>query len=253
MDNLRFVDLAEARAARGVRMVVAGVLPSPWSEAAKAVFRVKELPVLAVRFVRGAPEIAAWTGTHNVPVVFHDDEPPRTGWAEILALAERLGGRRSLVPDEDRVPLHGMAHELLGEDGLAWCGRLLMIHASLTSEGRRSWPLPVAQYLAAKYGYAPDRIEAARRRCREVLALFERQLAGQPTLFGDTLTALDLQLAVTLTTAVGAPRAECPAMVELVRPAFDVLHEELAPYLPASLVAHRRRIFDQHLPGPIVI
>src|SRR3954464_1584346 len=79
MDNLRFVDLAEARAARGVRMVVAGALPRPWGEAPKALFPGKGLPPPAGGFVRGAPEIAAWTGTHNVPVVFHDDEPPRTG------------------------------------------------------------------------------------------------------------------------------------------------------------------------------
>jgi glutathione S-transferase len=260
MDTLSFVELPEARAARGVRLVVTGALPSPWGEAAKALFRVKGIPALCARVTRITPEIAAAIGTHNVPVVFHDDEPPRTGWAEILALAERLGGRTGLVPAdlETRVRLHGLAHELLGEGGLSWNARLIMIHASITSGGRRSWPLPVAEYLAAKYGYAPERMEAARSRTLAVLALFERQLtasqeAGHRYLLGDAVSALDLYLATTLTIAVGLPASDCPGIRDVVRPALAHLHEEIGAQIPEPLIAHRRLVFEQHLPGPIVI
>ena len=48
-----------------------------------------------------AQPVREQTGANNAPVVLFDDEPPRTGWGEILALAERLGGRVSLVPDDD--------------------------------------------------------------------------------------------------------------------------------------------------------
>src|SRR5947199_9028234 len=49
---LRYVELSEARAARGVRMVGVWALPSPWTEAAKGIFHVKEIPVLCVRHKR---------------------------------------------------------------------------------------------------------------------------------------------------------------------------------------------------------
>ena len=113
-ETLRYVELAEARAARGVRMLGVWALPSPWTEAAKGIFHVKEIPVLCVRHKRGDADQAAWAGVPNAPAVFYDDEPPRTGWAEILLLAERLGGRVSLVPSDpaQRARLFGLAHEL---------------------------------------------------------------------------------------------------------------------------------------------
>src|SRR4051794_29276424 len=95
-----FVDLETARTARGVRVVVGGAVPSPWSEAAKALFHVKRIPFLAVRAQRDQAQVAPWLNSRNAPVVLHDDEPPRSGWAEILALAERLGGERALVPED---------------------------------------------------------------------------------------------------------------------------------------------------------
>src|SRR5204862_4829445 len=141
MTPIQFVDLATARAARGVRLVVSGAIPSPWSEAAKGIFHLKRIPVLAVRFRRADDELAAWTGARNVPVLLHDDDPPRTGWAEILALAERLEPHPPLAPrdDERRVRLFGLAHELAGEGGLGWSSRLLMIDGGLTSEGVRGF------------------------------------------------------------------------------------------------------------------
>jgi hypothetical protein len=93
MTATEYVELAAAKAARGVRMVVTGMVPSPWSQAAKGLFRVAGLPALAVRSNREDAEQAAWTRSHNVPVVLHDDDPPRTNWAEIVMLADRLAAR----------------------------------------------------------------------------------------------------------------------------------------------------------------
>jgi hypothetical protein len=44
-----FVDFQAALAAPGLRLVVAANVPSPWSEAALAIFRVKKLPFVATR------------------------------------------------------------------------------------------------------------------------------------------------------------------------------------------------------------
>jgi glutathione S-transferase len=261
MEQERFVDLETARAGRGLRLVVAAAFPSPWSEAAKGLFRVKGVPVQLVRFKRElAAELAAWTGVRNVPIVLFDDEPPRAGWAEILALAERLGGKVSLVPDDQemRIRLHGLLHELAGENGLGWSARLLMIDGSLVSGGTRGFPLPVAQFLAPRYGYAPERVPAARTRILEIATLFDRQLAasraaGHRHLLGEALSALDIYLATFLTPAVGITEADCPGMRPDLRPAFAHLWEEIGGSLPPALIEHRAYIFDRHLGRPIVI
>src|SRR4051812_34573935 len=69
---LRYVELSEARDARGVRMVGVWALPSPWTEAAKGIFHVKEIPVLCVRHKRGDADQYAWAGVQNAPAVFND-------------------------------------------------------------------------------------------------------------------------------------------------------------------------------------
>jgi glutathione S-transferase len=259
-DPIHYVDLATAQASRGVRLVVLGSLPSPWSEAAKGLFRLKQLPALAVRVRRGDDELRAWTGAHNAPVALAGDEPPRSGWAEILALAERLGGSAPLVPagPAARVRLHGLAHELAGEGGLGWCNRLVMIHGSLASAGTRSFPLPLAQYLAGKYGYAPERVAPARARVAEILSLFdgvlaESRAAGHRYLLGAEPSALDVYLATFLTPMLGLSESDCPGVRPEARAAFAHLRDELGAALPAPLAAHHALIYGSHLPWPIAL
>ena len=43
-----YIDFEEARTAKGLRMVVVSGIPSPWSEAAKGIFHVKQIPWKAV-------------------------------------------------------------------------------------------------------------------------------------------------------------------------------------------------------------
>jgi glutathione S-transferase len=260
MASLTFVDVDTARSARGPRLVVAGSLPSPWSEAAKGIFHVKGLPIQVVGYPRIDEAFRSWTGALNVPVLLTDDEPPRTGWAEILGFAERMGGNVALVPSEPeaRIRHHGLAHELCGEGGFGWCARLIMIDGGLTSGGARSFALPVAQYLAGKYGYARERIQPALARMREILALFDAELArsraaGHRYLLGAELTALDVYLATFLTNTLPLADADCPELHPRVRPAFDYLAEQIGADVPPALVAHRRRLFETHLPWPLVL
>src|SRR5215470_6771373 len=91
---MEFVDIETAKTARGVRIVSSAVVPSPWSEAAKAVFAIAGVPFVVVRATPRDPAIFAWTRAHNVPVVFHDNEPARTIWSQIVTLADALAEPR---------------------------------------------------------------------------------------------------------------------------------------------------------------
>jgi hypothetical protein len=254
---MRFVELEEARQASGLRVVIATNVPSPWSQAALGLFDMKGLDYLAVRFRRTDEEIKRWTGTRNAPAVLYGDEPARTGWAEIVALAERLGGRMSLVPEdgERRARMFGLSHEILGEGGLCWNVRLLLTHASLTTDGRAGWPKPVAEYLAPRYGYAPDRLPTARARAIETLRLLDGVLAesrgrGHVYLLGPGPTALDLHAAVALNTICPLPEAECP-MPAPVRHAFETLDQAVKEAVSPPLLEHRAQMFSRHLVLPV--
>jgi len=254
---MRFVELEEARQASGLRVVIATNVPSPWSQAALGVFDMKGLDYLVVRFKRTDEEIKRWTGTRNAPAVLFDDEPPRTGWAEIVTLGERLGGRVSLVPEDDerRVKMFGLSHEILGEGGLGWNVRLLLTHSSFTTDGRAGWPKPVAEYLAPRYGYAPERAAAARARAVGTLRLLDTVLAesrgrGHAYFLGPTPTALDLHAAVALGTIWPLPEAECP-MPAPVRHAFETLDPEVKEAVSPALLDHRAQMFSRHLVLPV--
>lgn len=250
---IQYVDLETAKTSRGVRMVVSGAVPSPWGEAAKALFRLAGVSVVATRSQRGDAALAAWTQSHNVPVVFHDDEPPRSVWSQIVALAARLAGPGVLLPTEleARAQTIGLVHELAGEDGLGWNARMLMIHASFTSDGQRGFPKPVAAYLAGKYGYAPDRVEPGRARALATLAMLARRLGDGDYFAEGRPGVLDAYVATFLTPVTPISEADCPAMPAPLRAAFAVAAEDLGPHVDARLLGHRRRMFEQHLGWPI--
>lgn len=252
-------DVAAAREARGVRMVVSGILPSPWSEAAKGVFHLARVPVLAVRWIRGEPETIEWTGVRNVPSVVHDDEPPRTAAAEIVSLADRLA-QGALLPAEAeaRVRTFGLLNEIAGEGGLGWCSRLAIIEAGIASEGARGFPLPIARMLAARYGQPPRHPGGIRGRVREVLALLEAELErsrarGHRYFLGERPGALDVYAATFLTALSGWTLEDCPKALPFLQKVFADLHEELGAEVPEALMEHRRAMFDGHLPWPIAI
>ena len=252
---IQYVDLETAKAAPGVRLVTTSAVPSPWSEAAKALFRIAKVPVLCVRTTRADQAIREWTHTHNVPVVFHDADPARSVWSQIVALASRLAGPGVLLPVEldRRVEIIGLIHEVAGEDGLGWNARLQMIHASFTSDGKRGFPLPVAQYLAAKYGYAPGNVDEAKAKAIAVLATLTGRLGDAAYFHGDAPGALDAYVATFLTPATHIAPEDCPNLNPMLRAAFGAAADELAPHVPAPLLAHRKRMFERHLAWPIEI
>ncbi len=251
---IEYVDLESARTATGVRMVVAASVPSPWSEAAKGLFRIAGIPVLAVRHTGDVKDINAWTGIDNAPVVFHGAEPPRASWAAIVGLAARLApGAIAPVDPGQRAELFGALELIAGDQGLGWSARLVMIHVGLETAGKRGFSVAIAQYLARRYGYAGETAEQLRERVAVRLAWLRDRLAGRDYFGGAQPNALDVYTATFLTPVSPLTDEACPQFRPSLRPGFAAAAEELGPLVPVELAALRTRMLERHLGWPIAL
>jgi glutathione S-transferase len=251
-----YVDLETAKTTSGVRLVTIAGVPSPWSEAVKGLLRLSKVPFVAVRLMPTDKEVRAWTRSRNAPVVMIEGEPPRTGWAEILELVERIAApdAKSLLPSaaNDRVRFYGLAHEVLGEGGLLWSARLLAIHAGIESDGARGFPTMIATYLAKKYGYTKERVEPAKTRIAEGWALLTEALGDREYFFfDDRPSALDVYVACALNLFLVPSEDRC-AMWPPVRATFESMRGTV-PDPPPTIVTLRDRMYERHLPLPIEV
>jgi glutathione S-transferase len=240
-----YVGVEEALARPGLRMVVVGGVPSPWGEAAKGIFHLKRIAWTAVRLDYESEALKQWAGQRSGPVAFHEKEKPRSGWAEILLLAERLAPEPALLPADpfERALVFGLAHELLGEGGLAWTRRLQLVHAGL--QGAGGFPPPVAKYLAKKYGYTPEAGAEAGARLSSLLAMLAGELKGKQYFVSGTLTAADIYSATCMAMFRPLPEAHC-RMDPATRHVFETPHE-----VPPALFEHRDRIYRDYLELPL--
>jgi len=240
---MEYLDVATARAMPGLRLVLTAGVPGPWGEAAKGVLRVKRIPFAPVRQTAAKvdPELVAWTRETNAPVAMYEDERPRSGWAEILFLAERLAPEPRLVPKDarERAFMLGLCHEICGEHGLGWTRRLQLL-GGIPRGDRDSLPW--------KYGVEDAAsVAGAEARTREILRLLAAELAsnGGPYLMGSELRAVDIYWACFSNLIAPLPPEKSP-MPDYVR----------APYsswtggCDAGLLALRDRVFEQHLGLP---
>ncbi len=249
-----WVEAERARELGGLRLALTQGVPGPWGEAAKAVFRVKGIPFVRVPQRAGGDNDAlrAWTGHDNAPVAMWEQERARTGWEEILWLAERLAPDPPLVPADPvrRVGMFGLGRELCGELGFGWCRRLMLVDATLAVAP----DLPMVRTLADRYGHTPELAAAAEGRCAEILALFSAQLASQRErgsrfLIGDVLSALDLWWAAFAAMVEPLPHEQC-AMSEPMRGAYTAGQPLRAACDPA-LLAHRDFVYQEYLELPV--
>ncbi len=247
-----YVDFETARAASGLRLVTLANVPSPWSEAAKGIFHVEKIPFVATRLAPGDQAMREWTGVKNAPAVMWNDEPARSGWAEILELAERIAPSPSLVPKdiEERVKMLGLAHEMMGEGGILWNARIHAVHLGLTTNGERGFPPPVAAYLGKRYGYAKERASDALAIVNRGFRFFAEALGARAYFIGDRLSALDIYVASGMNLAAMPPEDRC-GISPMLRAAFASTAKDYD--VPASLVAHRDRMYEKHLELPITI
>ena len=74
-----FVTIEEARAATGMRLILAQGIPGPWAEGIRGVLSVKKIPVLRGRFEMNSDhrDLIDWSAQSSVPVIAWNDEPPK--------------------------------------------------------------------------------------------------------------------------------------------------------------------------------
>jgi glutathione S-transferase len=254
---VEYIEFERARVADGLRMVVVTGVPSPWGEAAKGILHLKQIPWKAVRLDPANGEMAIWTKERSGPVAMYDDEAPRSGWAQILMLAERLAPAPSLLPADplERSRLIGLSHEICGEQGLGWARRLQGVHAGLN--GEPGFPDGVAQYLAGKYGYRADEGPSYRNRVTDLLRmladlLHSQREGGSQFYVGKTLTAVDIYSATFMAIFKPLPVEQC-AMAEYLRSGFESLDELTAKALDPILLEHRDFVYDEFLELPLTL
>ncbi len=251
---MEYVDVSDAIALSGLRLVLTAGVPGPWGEAAKAIFQVKEIPFTPVRQTAGEQnrELLEWTGQSGAPAAMYGDERPRTGWAEILLLAERLSPEPRLIPAdaEERSTMFGLCHEICGEEGFGWSRRLMIFDPIL-----RAGTIDKSNPFPWKYGYSPAAADAAAQRVVDLLAMFaarlHRQQANQSRFFiGAGLTAADLYWAAFASMLVPMPAPRCP-MTDSMRDLYDI-HAAARPVeFDPILLEHRDYVYDTFVGLPM--
>jgi glutathione S-transferase len=238
-----------------LRIVLVKGLPSPWGQAAKAIFEIKGLDYLAAPWLVGEAnaEIAAWGGEASAPIVAWAKEKPIHRWIDILYLAERLAPKPSLIPANvsQRALMIGLSHEICGEMGIGW-NRRLQLFAPAYASGN---PPDGISRMGGKYGYNERDTKAAGGRIVASLAALKAQLesqyAGGTRYFvGDSLSALDIYWTAFANLLDPLPREQCP-MPEEWRPAFTLADPAVRAVLDPLLLEHRTRIFREHFRDPM--
>jgi glutathione S-transferase len=248
-------NIAKARELPGLRVILLKGLPSPWSQAARGILHIKNIDYVLVHPDKDDPPNALedWTKQASYPAAMYESEKPRSGWAEILFLAERLAPEPALIPADpaDRAVFFGLCHEIAGEMGLGWCRRLQMMQRGMSTDP----PDPIAQYLANKYGYTPESGAAALGRIVDVLSVLSDRLrrqreADKRYLMGPALSALDVYWATFCNLISPLPPDLLP-MPERMRPMFTAKEPEILSTLDEGLLEHRDFIYREHLELPV--
>ncbi len=257
-----YIDVARARAMPGLRLALTTGVPGPWGEAAKGIFHAKGIPFSRVAQSMGADNDAlfAWTGHRNAPIAMYENEPARTGWAEILWLAERLQPEPALVPADldDREVCFGLAQELMGENGFGWCRRLMLLRPGMgDSDTPPEAMRATLGRMARQYGYSRVAADAAPERVAQILEVMSRRLgaqraAGRRYLVGDRLSALDIYWAAMAALVAPLPAEVC-AMPEMLRGLYANPGPRVARALDPALLEHRDRIYREHMEFPLAL
>ncbi len=259
-----YTPIQEARGAPGLRLALTAGVPGPWSEAAKGLFRVRNVAYIPVLQRGGGEneELVAWTGHRNAPTAVYNDEPPRVTALDLVNLAERLGEGPSLIPEriEERVTMFGLLNELAGERGFAWNARTLMFKGMIDTVGEAAM---ANSPMLRDYHYSPQEVASAPGKIIAVLDALAAQLARQTGLAkasdnahyfcGGQLSALDIYWAC-FSQMVDPLPPEVNPMPQSLRDTWGLTAKALAAanyQLDPALLRHRDYIFPTYLQWPL--
>ncbi|MEO2172477.1 MAG: glutathione S-transferase family protein [bacterium] len=252
---MKYLSVEEARNRSGLRLVLTRGVPGPWSEAAKAIFQLRNVDYVAVEQKGGGrnPELIEWTRHRNAPIALYENEAPRVRWLELLDLAERLGSGPSLVPGarSDRMFMVGLINEICGDTGLAWNARLLMLNAGYMAIGPEA---AVKNPMYAEYQFEADAAESIKDKIESFLAYLADHIKAQKDkgsdhLVGNQLTAADVYWAYFSNMLEALPPEQNP-MPEGLRKSWGVLAASISGYDPI-LIQQRDRTFANYLSLPL--
>jgi glutathione S-transferase len=256
---INYISFEQAQQESGLRMIVVKGLPSPWGEAAKGIFHIKQLDWSATYHDPSSREMSAWSGSRSAPVAIYNDEAPIESWLDILLLAERLAPEPALLPSdpEQRTSAIALAEKICGEMGLGWSRRLDSVYKGLNGKSlaEGGYPQPIAGYLAKKYGYEEDQGTNYNQHTIELLNLLSNTLkmqkkAGKKYYLGDTLSAIDLYSATFMACFNPLPEDQC-AMHPPIRTIFEALDDNTKAALDPILIKHRDYIYNNYLALPL--
>jgi len=246
-----YTSVADAQKLPGLRLALTQNVPGPWSEAAKAVFKLRNVPFTPVAQEGGGenPELVAWTKHRNAPVAMYNDESPRVRWLEIVELAQRLGSGPDLLPQDInlRMQVVGLVNEIAGESGFAWSGRLLMLAPGLEKQGDAVLNSPM-------YRDYYDNTADPAVRVQEVLDLLAARIKSQraansPYLVGERLSAADVYWAFFSQLLEALPDEQNP-MPSFLRKSWGMVAQAIGAQDPI-LIEQRDEIFAKHLELPL--
>jgi glutathione S-transferase len=254
-----YIEVEQAVGMQGLRVVLSPGVPGPWTEAAKGILHVKQIPFVKVRqeLMGENLPLINWTKQATAPVFVFNDERPRSLWSDQLFLAERLQPNPPLIPAEikERALMFGLSNEICGEFGFGWSRRLMMIHSAMANPNASEGAKKGMRFMGAKYGYASDVAEAAPARVAQILTTLNDQLDSQRArgsrfLVGDRLSALDIYWAAFAALIQPLPDELCqiPAGFRKMYVCTDPV-VQAAP--SAQLLAHRDFIYHEYLELPV--
>jgi hypothetical protein len=251
---MEYLSVEEARQLSGLRLALTRGVPGPWSEAAKAIFTLRNVDYVPVEQMAGGQndELVKWTGHRNAPVALYEKEAPRVRWLELLDLAERLGSGPSLMPEDrdDRILMVGLINEIAGEGGMAWNARSLMFHAGVQAQGPEAADNP----MYADYQYDAAVIDANRTKIEGFLAYLSAQITAQQAqgshfLVGSQLSAADVYWAYFSNMLELLPPEQC-AVSDGLKDTWGILAQSISGY-DSILIEQRNKIFADHLLLPM--
>lgn len=253
-----YIAVSEAKTMRGLRLVLSAGVPGPWGESAKAVLKARGIAFAPVRQeVRAAnEELRAWTGCRNAPTAVYNDEPPLTGWHDILMLSERLGSGPSLLPSEfaERALCVGYAAEICAQDGFGWNRRLNMFEKLVGTEIPEGAEPHQREFLR-QYGLSKAAASRASARVADIMKALAAQLHAQRArksryLIGDALSAVDLYWSCFSQMVRPLPAEVNPAPEYLF-----AIYSDLPPLVESALdpvlIEHRDFIYERHIGLPL--